>query len=381
MKKLTRLFHLFIVCAIFLSACNLPSNDPQGAEANATFAAQTVEALLQTSPTATSTLAAGVTPTLTPIPLPTNTNTPAPSATPVCPQAQFVTDVTIPDGTVMTPSQGFTKKWRIRNTGTCAWNGYTLVFDSGDSMSGPATQPIGAVNPGQEVDIEVNLTAPASAGNYRGYWRIVSNSNVLVPMLNGYQGRAFYVDIKVQAPAAATATNTVPALPPAIAQVILTTLSGEDGHVTSAGTTNGNPNVGDNSSNEGLQAFVSFDMSLIPSGATITKVVVDFSSYDMLGSPFTLADGCLRAYSQNFGALDAGDYVASGDPTGAYIRWCGAGELSSQFESADMKNLVQSAVGTSRLQLRLQFKSPNPNGNGTADAVRFGTVKLIVTYQ
>lgn len=381
MKKLTRLFHLFIVCAIFLSACNLPSNDPQGAEANATFAAQTVEALLQTSPTATSTLAAGVTPTLTPIPLPTNTNTPAPSATPVCPQAQFVTDVTIPDGTVMTPSQGFTKKWRIRNTGTCAWNGYTLVFDSGDSMSGPATQPIGAVNPGQEVDIEVNLTAPASAGNYRGYWRIVSNSNVLVPMLNGYQGRAFYVDIKVQAPAAATATNTVPALPPAIAQVILTTLSGEDGHVTSAGTTNGNPNVGDNSSNEGLQAFVSFDMSLIPSGATITKVVVDFSSYDMLGSPFSLADGCLRAYSQNFGALDAGDYVASGDPTGAYIRWCGAGELSSQFESADMKNLVQSAVGTSRLQLRLQFKSPNPNGNATADAVRFGTVKLIVTYQ
>lgn len=381
MKKLIRLFHLFVVCALFLSACNLPSNDPQGAEANATFAAQTIEALLQTSPTATSTIAAGVTPTLTPIAFPTNTNTPAASATPVCPQAQFVTDVTIPDGTVMTPGQGFTKKWRIRNTGTCAWNGYNLVFDSGDSMSGPATQPIGAVNPGQEVDIEVNLTAPASAGNYRGYWRIVSNSNVLVPMLNGYQGRAFYVDIKVQAPAAATATNTAPALPPAIAQVILTTLSGEDGHITSAGTTNGNPNVGDNSSNEGMQAFVSFDMSLIPSGATITKVVVDFSSYDMLGNPFSLADGCLRAYSQNFGAIDAGDYVASGDPTGAYLRWCGAGELSSQFESADMKTLVQSAVGTSRLQLRLQFKSPNPNGNGAADAVRFGTVKLIVTYQ
>ena len=381
MKKLIRLFHLFVVCALFLSACNLPSDDPQGAEANATFAAQTVEALLQISPTATSTIAAGVTPTLTPIAFPTNTNTPAASATPVCPQAQFVTDVTIPDGTVMTPGQGFAKKWRIRNTGTCAWNGYNLVFDSGDSMSGPATQPIGAVNPGQEVDIEVNLTAPASAGNYRGYWRIVSNNNVLVPMLNGYQGRAFYVDIKVQAPAAATATNTVPALPPAIAQVILTTLSGEDGHITSAGTTNGNPNVGDNSSNEGLQAFVSFDMSLIPSGATITKVVVDFSSYDMLGNPFSLADGCLRAYAQNFGALDAGDYVASGDPTGAYLRWCGAGELSSQFESADMKTLVQSAVGTSRLQLRLQFKSPNPSLNATADAVRFGTVKLIVTYQ
>jgi hypothetical protein len=46
-----------------------------------------------------------------------------------------------------------------------------------------------------------------------------------------------------------------------------------------------------------------------------------------------------------------------------------------------MKTLVQNAVGSSRLQLRLQFKAPNPNGNGIADAVRFGTVKLIVTYQ
>lgn len=374
MKKLTRLFHVFIVCALFLGACNLPSNNPEGAAA--TYAAQTVEALLTPSITPTISPASNNTATPTLTPLPTNTNTPAPTATPTCPQAQFITDVTIPDGTVMTPGQSFTKKWRIRNTGECAWNGYNVVFDTGDSMGGPASKAVGVVNPGQEIDVEVNLTAPATAGNYRGYWRIVTNNNVLVPMLNGYQGRAFYVDIKVQAPATATST-----LPPAVAQTILVTLSGEDGHVTSSGATNPNPNVGDSNSNEGLQAFVSFDMTSIPAGVTITKVVVDFSSYDMLGSPFSLADGCLRAYAQNFGTLDAGDYVASGDPTGAYIRWCGAGELSSQFESADMKALVQSAVGSSRLQLRLQFKSPNPNGNGTADAVRFGSVRLIVTYQ
>jgi hypothetical protein len=205
MRKFTRLFNLFIVCTLFLSACNLPSNDPE--EASATSAAATVQALLSATPAVSATATPGVTsPTLTPIPLPTNTNTPAPTATPTCPQGQFVTDVTIPDGTLMTPGQSFTKKWRIRNTGQCAWNGYSLVFDSGDSMSGPASTPIGVVNPGQEIDLEVNLTAPNTAGNYRGYWRIVSNSNVLVPMLNGYQGRAFYVDIKVQAPA--TATNT-----------------------------------------------------------------------------------------------------------------------------------------------------------------------------
>lgn len=239
MNRITRLFHLFLVCALFLGACNLPSGEEDSAEASGTFAAQTVEALLKATATATVTTAPVAAPT-TNTPAPTNTNTPAPTATPVCPQAQFVTDVTIPDGTVMTPGQAFTKKWRIRNTGTCAWNGYTLVFDSGDAMGGPASQPIGAVNPGQEIDLEVNLTAPAAAGNYRGYWRIVTNANVLVPILNGYQGRAFYVDIKVQAPAVPTATNTT--APPAFAVTSVTyNVSGSCGnfHVSANITTNG----------------------------------------------------------------------------------------------------------------------------------------------
>lgn len=236
MRKIIRLSHLFIVAALFLSACNLPSNNPQ--EATTTAAAQTLEALLSATPAASATFTPGAPPTLTFTPLPTNTSTPAATATPTCPQAQFVTDVTIPDGSVMTPGQAFTKKWRIRNTGQCAWNGYTLVFDSGDAMGGPASKPIGAVNPGQEVDLEVNLTAPASAGNYRGYWRIVSNTNVLVPMLNGYQGRAFYVDIKVQAPP--TATNTS-APPFAVTSVNFSTVGGCNGFTATANITVNGP--------------------------------------------------------------------------------------------------------------------------------------------
>lgn len=233
MKSINRLFQLFVVCALFLGACNLPSDDPEGADASSTFAAQTVEALLRTTPTATATVVVPATFT----PSPTNTSTPTPTATPICPQAQFVTDVTIPDGTIMNPGQAFTKKWRIRNTGTCVWNGYSLVFDSGDSMSGPASKPIGVVNPGQEIDLEVNLTAPNTAGNYRGYWRIVSSNNVLVPVLNGYQGRSFYVDIKVQAPP--TATNTT-APPFAVTSVVFeVTGSCPNFHVKVSVTTNG----------------------------------------------------------------------------------------------------------------------------------------------
>jgi Ig-like domain from next to BRCA1 gene len=227
MKKQIRLFNLLIIIALFMGACNLPQ-DNQGEEASLTAAAQTVEALLSATPAVTSTFTLTPAATLTSIPLPVSSNTPVASATPNCNAAQFVADVTIPDGTVMAPGQAFVKKWRIKNIGTCAWSGYTLIFDSGDSMNGPATKAISALNPGQEVDLEVNLTAPSAAGNYRGYWRIVTNGNVLVPVVDGYQGRSFYVDIKV-----ATATNTsAPAF--AVTSVTFTNTGGCGGFTATA---------------------------------------------------------------------------------------------------------------------------------------------------
>ena len=49
-------------------------------------------------------------------------------------RAQFVADVTVPDGTRYDPGATFTKTWRLKNIGTCTWTtSYTLVFDSGDA--------------------------------------------------------------------------------------------------------------------------------------------------------------------------------------------------------------------------------------------------------
>ncbi len=203
MKKQIRLYNLLIIIALFLSACNLPSNNTE--DIASTAAAQTLSALLSATPvipvinTPSLTSAPPAVATLTPIPLPIQTNTPLATATSNCNVAQFVADVTIPDGTVVTPGQAFIKKWRIKNIGSCTWTGFSLVFDSGDSMGGPASKAISTVAPGQEVDLEVNLTAPSTLGNYRGYWRITTNGNVLVPVVSGYQGKSFYVDIKVQA--------------------------------------------------------------------------------------------------------------------------------------------------------------------------------------
>lgn len=240
MKHKTRLFHLFIIVALFLGACNLPNNNPE--DARSTAAAQTVEALLSATPLFTPTDLPTPVNTITPIATVQPTNTAIASATPICNLAQFITDVTVPDGTVMTPGQTFTKKWRIKNIGVCAWNGFNMVFDSGEAMGAPATKAIAALNPGQEVDLEMNFTAPNTPGTYRSYWRIVTNGNVLVPIANGYQGRAFYVEIKVQANPTATPTNTT--TPFAVTSVSFTNSGGCNGFTATASiTTNGAGNV------------------------------------------------------------------------------------------------------------------------------------------
>jgi hypothetical protein len=57
-------------------------------------------------------------------------------------------------------------------------------------MSGPATQALtGNVNPGETVDISVNLKAPSANGSYQGYWKLRNASGVLFA--------SFYLDIKV----------------------------------------------------------------------------------------------------------------------------------------------------------------------------------------
>src|SRR5687767_13509946 len=205
MPTFTRYALIFIIIILILSACNLPSGTPTSEEPNMVFtaAALTVQAQL-TQPAQFST------PTLPPTllaPLSTNTSAlptaaaatfpPAASATAACDLAQFVRDVTIPDGTTYAPGASFTKTWRLKNAGNCTWSGYSLAFESGDQMNGTSPTTIGAVSPGQEVDISVTLTAPATAGSYRGYWGIHNAAGAFIPVLGGTQGKSFFVDIRV----------------------------------------------------------------------------------------------------------------------------------------------------------------------------------------
>jgi hypothetical protein len=82
--------------------------------------------------------------------------------------------VTVKDGTVFAPDTNFVKTWRLKNVGSCSWSDeYLLVFASGEQMDGPGRSEIDEqVDPGETVDISVELESPGSPGRYRGYWQL-----------------------------------------------------------------------------------------------------------------------------------------------------------------------------------------------------------------
>jgi hypothetical protein len=192
-----------------LAACNLPSASTPtvgGIDYIRTAAALTLDAISTTM----------VVPPGTPIPTRSGQTTSVPTqvqaATPIpggatatatgtivpCDQVSFLRDLTIPDGTLISPGTAYTKIWELKNTGSCAWNSlYTLVFaNQGDLMGGAISQPLitsGAVQPGETVKVSVNLSAPVNQGDYKGHWRLRNPTGTEF----GPAGKTFWVAIKV----------------------------------------------------------------------------------------------------------------------------------------------------------------------------------------
>jgi hypothetical protein len=190
--------------ALAALACNLPFFAPSTPPAAATLG-QLYTAAAQTLDAAAS-QAATVTPTTTPTSaFPTLIGTQsAHTAAPVslCDAAAFVKDVTIPDGSKLEPGKDFTKTWRLLNAGTCSWTrSYALVFASGDRMHAPVSVGMpGNVNPGQTIDLSVEMSAPDNNGDYQGYWRLRNAAGALFGIGAQAQG-AFWVKIRVAGPA------------------------------------------------------------------------------------------------------------------------------------------------------------------------------------
>ena len=210
--KTTVLMAALILLNLLISACA-----PSTPEPTPTLSVDAIQTI------AVATFSGGLTQTALAAP----TNTPTPTSTPAltlsiptlanvtpfgtsiigstpvtaCNGLAYVNDVTIPDNTPMTPGQTFTKTWKVRNSGTCAWDaGFKFAFTGGDAMGGVTYTLPQSVPANTQIDISIAMTAPANkTGSIRGNWRMSTAAGQ-------YFGDEVYVMILIGA--AGEPTNT-----------------------------------------------------------------------------------------------------------------------------------------------------------------------------
>lgn len=208
-KHIQVLFFITLLSSLILGACSAKSADATPTLSLEEIQTQAVftfaSGLTQTAaslPTSTLTPTSSSTPTETSTPLPPTATSTSVLPTDSCYSLAFLSDITIPDNTEMSPGEKFTKTWRVRNNGSCEWEaGFKLVFTGGNALGGTSLILTEAVNPGAATNLSIFMTAPSGSGSYQSNWRMSAAGGALF-------GDEMYVIIKVAGGTVSATTST-----------------------------------------------------------------------------------------------------------------------------------------------------------------------------
>ncbi|MBI5702952.1 MAG: NBR1-Ig-like domain-containing protein [Chloroflexota bacterium] len=211
---------IFLLLLLTLTACVKVSTEPLPTRTPAPplFVTST---LPPTKPALT--IPTRIPPTFTPEAASTGTAASASSPASCRDSAILVEDVTYPDNTRVNAGETFTKTWKLQNTGTCTWSGYTVAFVDGDRMGAPDSVPVPETPAKATVDVSVQLTAPSADKIYRGNFRLLNAEGKTVPM--GAES-VFWVQVVVGTGGAANISGT-----PIVSQVGNCTYTINEGYV------------------------------------------------------------------------------------------------------------------------------------------------------
>jgi hypothetical protein len=128
-------------------------------------------------------------------PAPTLTITPAqprPTPTVDCESdLEFISDITIPDGTSVEPGSRVDKRWGVENTGTCNWDErFSLVRIEGADMGVEPKQTLYPARSGTQATLQIIFVAPDEPGTYRSLWQAAGPDGT-------FFGDRFYVEFVV----------------------------------------------------------------------------------------------------------------------------------------------------------------------------------------
>jgi hypothetical protein len=285
------------------------------------------------------------------------------------------------------------------------------------TVPAPSPNPIPpVVTPPVIIEFSSNPSSINSGSTSILFWNVTGATSMTIDQ--GI-GQVDFMGIKVVSPATSTvytisATNSVgtvtrsavttvnsaplPPAPTPLTGITVGVMPGESGSMVKSGRTYTRLPaicVGDNGADLASRAFLSFDISWIPSNALIDEVVLSLGGYTTTGSP-TYTDpiygsrygnlGALEIYRYQYGTYEdldtltyngQGELVASGkitnyplSPWNLEIKDPASGKLSVQ-------GLI--ITGQPRFQLRMQFFT-STNWNGVADTLCFDRATLTVKY-
>ena len=102
-------------------------------------------------------------------------------AAPVRNQAEFVADITIPDGTHVLANDTIVKTWSLRNCGNTTWTDDIVIVHQEGSLYGDVSSiPVPQASPGEIVEVTVVLqTQGLEPGNHRSVYRITDANGPL----------------------------------------------------------------------------------------------------------------------------------------------------------------------------------------------------------
>ncbi|HAV10082.1 MAG TPA: hypothetical protein DCX22_00450 [Dehalococcoidia bacterium] len=172
----------------------------------------------------------------------------------------------------------------------------------------------------------------------------------------------------------------------------LPTIESEDGAIAKDGssyTVFAGTGAGDRASNIPRRAFLSFDISSIPVGSTITEAILDLSAYTKEGNPTYATLGFFEIYFYEYGnysSLQTSSAVHF-NTTGQLVK---GGRYSSYpfspwklsvEETSTSVPLLQNMVGAgkNRCQFKIQFSTAT-DGDNTADLFYFNDATLTIKY-
>ncbi|HZW02299.1 MAG TPA: NBR1-Ig-like domain-containing protein [Anaerolineaceae bacterium] len=183
-KITRRVLTLILLSALALTAqgCGVsgPERTAPGGQAGEPFVPATLEATEAAEPTITP---------------PVLTETAGPTEAVDCESnLSFLSDLTIPDGTVVYPGAVLDKRWEVSNSGTCSWGeGYSLRLTAGDNLQANPEQALFPARGGSQTTIQITFQAPPEPGIYRSAWQAFDPDGE--PF-----GDPIYIEIEVAAP-------------------------------------------------------------------------------------------------------------------------------------------------------------------------------------